>query len=110
MAQATPNNMNEYMARFHHNEKIEGRGIGNVYTHTPCPFCAAADWLVFEVLQVEEKVSEGATCRECGRSARGLFYRRGHTTEFEMVQTGGTDAPPWLEPKIKRAQPVGGGG
>ncbi len=100
-----PTSMEEYVARFGRNQATTGYGIEGVTQHCPCPFCAAADWLVFRVLDTKEALRKGATCRECGRSARA-HYRvdlPGHV-EFEMVQTGGPDQPEWLQPKMRRVE------
>lgn len=97
-----PKNAAEYLARFQHNQKIEGFGIGNVNIHMPCPFCAAPDFLVYELLQCEEPMAKGATCKECGRGAKALYTLFSRRQVLEIVQTGGPDAPEWLVPKMRR--------
>jgi hypothetical protein len=91
----------EYDRRFAANQRLEGYGIGNVTQHMPCPFCAAPDFMVHHILDVEEVMSLGATCQECGRSLKAIFTRSEGTVHFELVQTGGDDAPDYL-PVIRR--------
>lgn len=97
---ATPTNKEEYLARFHMNQRIEGFGLDTT-THLPCPFCAAAGFMVLPVTSTHEALDAGATCKECGRSARGLITRTPTQTTMEMVQTGGDDPPDWT-PKMRR--------
>lgn len=97
-----PKSAPEYMALFQRNQKIEGFGIGNVHVHMPCPFCAAADFLVYELLEVEAAMGKGATCKQCGRGAKALYSRFGGGLSFEIVQTVGPDQPEWLTPKMRR--------
>lgn len=92
----------EYLRRFAVNQRVEGYGIGNIYCHFPCPFCAAADFVIYELLQVEKALESGATCKECGRSAKAIFERHEGSVGFEIVQTGGADQPEWLIPKMRR--------
>lgn len=99
---AGPQSMGEFATRFAANEEITGYGIGNVYIHMPCPFCAAKDFIVYEMLTVEEALSKGARCKECKRSARGLFTRTAGGVSFEIVQEHGPDQPDWLVPKMRR--------
>jgi hypothetical protein len=99
---AEPLNALEYLKRFHENQKIDGYGIGNVHVHVPCPFCAAADFVVHEMLEVEVAMQKGAVCKECGRGARAVFERRPGMISFEFVQTVGPDQPEWLTPKMRR--------
>lgn len=102
---AQPTNAEDYRKRFHENEKISGFGVGNVFVHMPCAFCAAPDFLVYEILDVERAIAEGGTCKECGRSMRAIVTRTADRgVSFEFVQTGGPDAPPWLQPAIRRVE------
>ncbi len=94
----TPTTREEYERRFAIAHKIEGRGIEGVTMHTPCPACAAPDFLVHKLLAVESAWEAGATCVECGRGFRAIFKR---TTpfggvRFEIVQFRGDDLPAWL--------------
>ncbi len=99
----TPTNMDEYVRRFQANTRVEGQGVGNVFTHYPCPFCGAAEFMVAEVLQTRHVLSHGAECRECGRSSKAEFIDTGPSeVHMEMVQTGGPDCPEWLVPPMRR--------
>lgn len=100
-----PSSFEEYNERFHKNNRTTGYGIGNVYCHVPCPFCAAPDWMSWEVLSVEDSMKVGAECKECGRSAKAIISRSKDGISFEIVQTGGPDQPVWLEPKMRRVTP-----
>ncbi len=97
-----PQNADEYLKRFSANHRIWGHGIGNVWQSFPCPFCAAPDFMVFELLQAEEIFARGATCRECDRSAKAIITNMPNGKSIEMVQTGGPDQPAWLNPQIRR--------
>lgn len=98
-----PTTMQEYLDRFKANELTSGYGILGVMQHMPCPFCAAAEFIVYRVLNVRDALARGATCNDCGRSAKALFTDSPpNGLSFEMVQTGGADQPEWLEPKMRR--------
>lgn len=98
-----PANLDAYLKRFRLAEMITGHGVGNVFMHAPCPFCAAPEWLVFEVLAVREAMSVGAKCKECGRSAKAIFLDgKDGGVAFEIVQMGGIDPPEYLVPKMRR--------
>jgi hypothetical protein len=97
-----PVDLDAYLKRFHMGELIEGYGFGNVYMTSPCPFCAAPGWLKWEMLDVRPAMEKGATCSECGRSARAIFKDDHGRAAFEIVQTGGDDPPEYLVPKMRR--------
>lgn len=97
-----PANEQEYLKLYQQNHKIDGFGIGNVYNHFPCPFCAAPDWMVTELLQVEAEMQKDHICKNCGRSAKAIVTRTSKGVSFEVVQTGGDDPPDWLTPKMRR--------
>jgi len=97
-----PQNAQEYTRRFNLNQRIEGYGLGNVHIHMPCPFCAAPDFIVYEMLEVETAMGVGATCKECERSAKALITAIAGGKSIEIVQTGGDDPPDWLTPKMRR--------
>lgn len=91
-----PQSIDDYNKRFMANQKISGGGIGNVHMSMPCPFCAAPDFWVYELLEMEEVVKKPATCQECGRSAVMLFtYGPGPSKLMELVQVSGDDPPEW---------------
>ena len=92
--------MDEYAARFHANQRVEGFGI-DVCMHVPCPFCAAPDWLVHPILLTQEAMGDGAVCRECGRGAKAVFSEHHDCTFIELVQTVGTAQPVWLRPQLR---------
>lgn len=98
-----PRTPEEYARRFHANQKITGNGIEGVRTHVPCPFCAAPDWLVHGLLEVGTAYAAGATCEECGRTARAIYYEGPSSTAIELVQTGGDPPEPWAP--LRRATP-----
>lgn len=98
-----PTDLKSYTARFHANQRMTGFGI-DVTVHVPCPFCSAPDWIVMKVIDTKEAMKTGASCEECGRSARAIFHvDQPGNAEFEVVQTGGSDAPDWLPP-IRRVE------
>lgn len=97
-----PKDAKEYLDRFAQNQKIEGFGIGNIHIHMPCPFCAAPDFLVYELLDTETAMEKGGTCKECKRGAHAIVTSQKGGVQFEMVQTAGPDQPEWLVPKMRR--------
>lgn len=97
-----PKNFAEYTERTNINTRITGQGIGNVYTHQPCFFCGAPDFMCYEIMQVEKVMSEGATCKECGRSCKAIFKHDRGSTAFEVVQTGGPEQPDYFTHKMRR--------
>jgi len=97
-------NHEEYLERFQRNSKITGYGIGRVYQTVACPFCAAPDFARYEILQMQEVMSQPHECKECGRAAKLIFAHSNTGVAFEMVQTKGDDQPAWLNmPPIRRA-------
>ena len=99
---AEPQNAAEYIERFAQNQKIDGYGVGNIHIHMPCPFCAAPDFLVYELLDTESALEKGGSCQECKRAAHAEIVRQKGGVQFEMVQTAGPDQPEWLVPKMRR--------
>lgn len=95
-----PASYDEYMKRFKLGETVNGYGI-DTSVSTPCPFCAAPDFMKFKIMEVQPAMENGATCSECGRSARAIVKRESGNISFEIVQTGGDDPPEWL-PQIRR--------
>jgi hypothetical protein len=99
-----PTSKDEYDQRFYKNHLVSGSGL-NTTVHMPCPFCAAPDWSVFPVLETEEVMKgPGATCKECGRSAKFVFTQTANSKSFELVQTGGDAPPSWL-PHVRKVDP-----
>lgn len=96
-----PTNMEEYTSRFMSNSGVTGYGVETAQIF-PCFFCAAPNFMTCKIVNIEKDMEKGATCLECGRSAKARFFRNGGQITFEFLQTGGDDPPDWLEPKIKR--------
>lgn len=98
----TPKNADEYAERFQKSYKIEGFGE-NVQIHMPCPFCAAPNFIVHGIMETAPALSQGATCCECGRSARAIITEENPDShQLEIVQTGGPDQDAWMQPPIRR--------
>jgi hypothetical protein len=97
-----PQNLQEYHQRCRENNTISGQGSDNVRCHVPCPFCGAPDFMIFGILEIGAVGAKGATCSECGRSAKILTHgTQPGSIRCEMVQTGGADQPEWLIPKLR---------
>ncbi len=93
----TPKTREEYEERFAATHRIEGRGIEGVTFHTPCPACAAPDFLVHRLLDVETAWEAGATCEECGRGFRAEIARTNFGgRRFSLVQWRGDPSPAWI--------------
>lgn len=97
-----PTNYQEYLARCAKNQVITGRGLGNVFTHAPCPFCGAPEFMVFEVMETELAMVKEHTCAECERSAKFMVFDIAGGKTFHLVQTGGPDQPDWMVHKMER--------
>jgi hypothetical protein len=98
-----PANKEEYEKRYHANQRIEGFGLGNVHIHLPCPFCAAPDFMIYELMETEACLEKGAVCKECKRGMGAMVTRDGGAVQIEMVQTEGPDAPDYV-PRMKRIE------
>ncbi len=96
-----PKSMAEYLTRFQQAERVSGYGLDTTI-HVPCPFCAAPDWMVYKIMEVEIAGETGATCKECKRSARMPVRTERGAKIIQLVQTGGPKQPDWLEPKIPK--------
>lgn len=101
---SAPASFQEYLARFHANTQASGFGLDTT-SHIPCPFCAAADFLVARLLDFEDAMKRETTCRECGRSGKNLFTYTATAKSFEFVQTSGDDPPSWMTPAPRRVDP-----
>ena len=104
-----PTNMDEYAARAHANYQVTGFGIDGTTVHMPCPFCSAKDWIVHKVIETEEAMKKGGTCKECGRAAKLVFTEQLGGKSFELVQTDGDPLPEWMtyQPRDIRHMPAG---
>jgi hypothetical protein len=97
-----PQDIHEYHVRFKANERIFGRGF-DTSVATPCPFCAAADFMVYKILEVKEVISQEHVCKSCHRGSKALLTDSLHgNIHFEFVQTTGPEQPAWLTPKMRR--------
>ena len=99
-----PASYEEYIKRYYANQRMTSYGLDTT-CHVPCPFCAAPDFMVYRIIDVEETINKGATCKECGRSCAMpvTITDDGLGKSFEMVQTAGPDQPDWMTPKMRRA-------
>lgn len=97
-----PTNLREYNERWRLNHRMWGGGLGNVWQSFPCYFCAAPDFVEFELFQIKTVLAEAHTCAACGRSAKTVFTSPEDATVFEIVQTGGDDLPDWLPIKVRK--------
>jgi hypothetical protein len=94
---AEPKDMQEYTERFAANQKISGYGA-DVTMHLPCPFCAAPDFMVYKIIEMEDVT--GGTCKACSRSMAMDQEVVGSTRSVRMFQTGGPAQPEWLSPQM----------
>lgn len=92
-----PQTKEQYEKRYKENHHFSGRGM-ETKAHHPCPFCAAPDFFVHEVLTMKEVMARGAVCSECGRGMKVLFTEAPGTTSMEFVQTQGDDPLPHVVP------------
>jgi hypothetical protein len=83
---------------------VTGNGT-NRTRHVPCPFCAAADWMVYNDPEARRTMTREHECQVCGRRARFEIVRlEDGTRTAELVQTGGPDPPAWMVPP-RRVEP-----
>lgn len=92
--------LDEYNKKFESNTRYSGHGF-ETRLHMPCPGCAEPDWLSYRILEVEDALAKGATCKHCGRGFKAVFEANPHSKSFRLVQTCGADLPEFL-PKIER--------
>lgn len=108
--QKQPDSWRAFMARFNANQAITGTGIHNMRIRTPCPFCAAPDFLAFKITDVRAAMQQPTTCKECQRSCKAVFNIYGRTVDFELVQTAGPEQASWAKSRMRRVQPDEMGG
>lgn len=102
-----PRNLVQLNARLLYNQEVTGYGAETA-THMPCPFCAARDWKIIRITDVDQvEMQRDSACRECGRSAKFVVTRSDTGVTAEMVQTGGDDPPDWFDLKPRRVPEVG---
>jgi|SRR5688572_5266892 len=95
---ADPKSREEYERRFNRHQRLEGFGTETTL-HMPCPFCAAPDFIVARVVDVQAALAKGAVCQECGRGMRLEYtYHQPQVLSFEAIQTCGSDAPSYAPP------------
>lgn len=95
----------EYEHLFMQRTVYSGRGLATSVA-TPCPFCCEPDFMKFRVIDTEEALRRGGTCKACKRSIVAVFTGLTTGQSFELVQTGGPDQEPndWYPPM--RRMPV----
>lgn len=86
-----------YDAKAKANTKMSGFGLDTAM-HMPCPFCAAPDFLVYRIVDVETALSAPRVCATCKRGSKAVFTRGAGGVSFEFVQTEGPDGPAYLPP------------
>lgn len=94
-----PQSQDEYNRLYQERVRYFGYGIETGMS-MPCPFCCAPDFMVSTILDMEEAMKQGATCKNCRRSVKTVFHvNEPGNKQFEIVQTGGPDCTlPWLPP------------
>jgi hypothetical protein len=98
-----PTSQAEYNQLFMINQHLSGNGILGTTQHMPCPWCAAAEWMVFQVINTDVAMSGGPyECSNCHRSGTFVIEREVDSASFELVQTGGPEPPMWLQPPPRR--------
>ena len=92
---ADPKTLEEYNRRVADGNRITGYGM-NVTVHSPCPLCGAAGHREFRLLAMQEETVKPVTCKECGRTSKMEYHNTPNSTQFEIVQTAGPPAPPFV--------------
>ncbi len=92
---ADPKTAEEYNELYQKHTKITGFGL-EVTIHMPCPFCAAPDFCVYKIIEVEEALSKPSTCSSCGRSLKTFINEENGRKTLRFVQTGGEPGPDFL--------------
>ncbi|MFG2056661.1 hypothetical protein ACGFI9_21825 [Micromonospora sp. NPDC048930] len=101
-----PTSLQDYLTRFDLNVAVTWAKNPLATVHVPCPWCAAADFAVFDVppgssgaRDMIAALSAHHTCLECRRGGRYLIthadpeHRRYH---YQVIQTLGDEPPAWL--------------
>ncbi len=94
---AEPMSPEDFQARYAIAYLVTGSGPIRT-THLPCPFCAAADWMVYSEAETKSAMTRDHACQACGRSARYEIGLDDDGVTAELVQTAGPDAPGWMIP------------
>jgi hypothetical protein len=106
MAPRLPRDVEELGAAQMANARIEGYGF-EVTTVMPCPWCGTADWARLKIAEMTMEPGDYAvkgSCGRCGREGEIRVTRSPGETVGGFVQTGGPDAPEWLQPAPPRVQ------
>ncbi len=104
-----PTCLEEHSARYDRNKSVTWAGPDNqvATVHVPCPWCAAADFVVIDVHPGEyardliDGLGAHHTCVECRRGGRFLITHANPATgtyHYEVAQTLGDPPPAWLLP------------
>lgn len=91
-----PKTPESFLALFDNSVAIEEKEDGTTDVSIPCPFCAAPEFIVYNMLAVkQEKSNHSAVCNTCGRfGSVALTLRKGEYT-LESSRTGGPELPSW---------------
>ena len=111
MAEIDPANHEEWIERYYRNHHVAQDGV-STETHVPCAFCACPGFQVLGILTAFEDMQREATCQFCGRSGKMIggdppdrVAADLDAMQYEFVQTGGEDPPPYLQPAPRRITP-----
>lgn len=113
-----PATKDQYTALFHANTRFSGHGLDTAM-HTPCPWCAAPDYMVVHSFAgivpgddrptLHDEMRTATTCSNCGRTGKWLIDSNDAGVAAEFVQLGGDDPPKYLPPMRRLpAEPFGG--
>jgi hypothetical protein len=102
-----PPTRDEYDARSHVNQQLDGYGLA-ARVLVACPFCGAAGFASWQLLSAVEDMSREATCTSCKRGSKIVVtttpHRGGSRIHAEVVQTSGPDPPYYLRPFMRRLE------
>jgi hypothetical protein len=90
-----PETHDEYILLFHAHQRLSGRGFDTT-VHMPCPFCAAADWNVYRVVDARDALAGERFCAGCKRTTLGTVTKIHDEVHYEMVLLEGDDPPAWM--------------
>jgi hypothetical protein len=91
-----PKDHGEYARRYNDNCRITESKDGTIM-HLPCPFCAASDFISYQLMETETALNTEIVCRECQRGLRTIIHKSHGQLRLEFIQTRGNDPPPWVE-------------
>ena len=94
----------DFNTRFAAAQHIEGFGMDTTM-HVPCAFCAAPDFMIYPLLELQTITSRIHICKACGRAGKFLYQPLPQGgTQMELVQTGGPNPPAWMTPAPRRVE------